>query len=72
MNSESSQLPWDEVQRTEGGVPWPALHAIADAVVADREVTRQLFEVYDQAYEAVDYTAYADLYVPAIFALAAP
>ncbi|MCX5645116.1 MAG: SEC-C domain-containing protein [Phycisphaerae bacterium] len=72
MNSESSQLPWDELQRTEGGVPWLALHAIADAVVADREVTRELFEVYDQAYEAVDYTAYADLYVPAIFTLAAP
>jgi ketosteroid isomerase-like protein len=72
MSDESSQLPWRALHATKGGVPWPALRAFADVVAADREVTRQLFEVYDQAYEAADYTAYADLYVPAIFALAAP
>jgi hypothetical protein len=58
---------------TEEGIPWPALRAFADAVVMDSGVVRRLFEVYDQAYkESFQQSTYADFYVAAIFALAAP
>ena len=33
MNGESSQLPWNELQRTDATIPWPALRAFADALV---------------------------------------
>jgi hypothetical protein len=73
MDYELSQLPWDELQRVEGGIPWPALRTLADAVAADPRVIPELFKVYDQAYEqAPRQPTWADLYVPVIFALAAP
>ena len=73
MNDESSQLPWDQLQHSADRIPWPALHAFADAVVTDSGVMKKLFEVYDQAYrEAEQQATYGDFYVAAIFALAAP
>ena len=73
MSGESRQLPWDELQRAEGGIPWSALHALADAVVTDRRVAQKLFELYDRAYEqAPDQGGYADFYAAAVLALAAP
>jgi hypothetical protein len=72
-NSEFSQLPWEQLQNTEGGVPWPALRTFADAVATDPGAAPKLFEVYDQAYkEAFQQNTYTDFYVAAIFALAAP
>jgi ketosteroid isomerase-like protein len=56
----------------EGDLPWPALETFADAVVADPNLARELFAEYDRAWQAVDVPTYVDLYVPAIFALAAP
>ncbi len=73
MNGESSQLPWNELQRADATIPWPALRAFADALAADRQLAPKLFEVYDRAYEAeYDHPRYTDFYVAAIFALAAP
>ena len=73
MNGESPQLPWSELQQAEGAIPWPALRALADALVADSQLAPKLFEVYDRAYrEAFEQSTYADFYVAAIFALAAP
>ena len=73
MNGESPQLPWNELHRTDATTPWPALRAFAEALVADGQLARKLFEVYDRGYEEVrDHLIYADLYVAAIFALAAP
>jgi hypothetical protein len=73
MSGELSQLPWDQLQRSAGGIPWPALHALANAVAADAGVAPKLFEVYDRAYEESSrQPTYADFYVAAIFALAAP
>ncbi len=73
MNGEFSQLPWNELRRTDATIPWPALRAFADAVVTNNQLTPELFEVYDLAYEAeYDQPRYTDFYVAAIFALAAP
>ncbi|OHB64583.1 MAG: hypothetical protein A2Y77_12855 [Planctomycetes bacterium RBG_13_62_9] len=62
----------NELQRTEGGIPWPALRTFAAALATNRELARELFEAYDRAFAKTDLTDNADLYVPAIFALAAP
>jgi hypothetical protein len=73
MNGESSQLPWDELRRTDATIPWPALRTFADALVTGGQLAHELFEVYDEAYEAeYDQPRYTDFYVAAIFALAAP
>jgi len=73
MDANEPKLPWNELQHTEGDIPWPALRRFAEAVATDPTVTRKLFDVYDCAYESVpEQVCYADLYVPAIFALAAP
>jgi len=73
MDTNKPQLPWDELQHTEGDIPWPALRRFAEAVATDPTVAQKLFDVYDRAYEiGPEEVCYADLYVPAIFALAAP
>ncbi|MCL5279718.1 MAG: SEC-C metal-binding domain-containing protein [Planctomycetes bacterium] len=73
MNGEFSQLPWNELRRTDATIPWPALRTFAAAVVTDSRLTPELFEVYDLAYEAeYDQPRYTDFYVAAIFTLAAP
>jgi len=73
MDTNEPPLPWDELEHIEGDIPWPALRRLAEAVATDPTVTQKLFDVYDRVYEAgSDQVCYADLYVPAIFALAAP
>ncbi len=73
MGVESIQLPWDQLEHAESGIPWPALHTFADAVATDPGVVPKLFELYDRAYrEAAERPTYVDFYVAAIFALAAP
>ncbi len=73
MDANASQLPWDTLQHQEGDIPWPALRTFAEAVVHDAGVVQGLFDLYEQAHEAaLTETNYGDLYVPAIFALAAP
>ncbi|MBN1508242.1 MAG: SEC-C domain-containing protein [Sedimentisphaerales bacterium] len=73
MDSKLAVLPWDKLESTTGDIPWAALRAFADAVATDPEATRRLFDTFDRAYEdAFNQTTCADLYVPAIFALAAP
>ncbi len=74
MTSEPTpSLPWDQLSRREREIPWPALHAFAHAVIADRELTHKLLELHDRAYEdTLDEDGIADLYVPAILALSAP
>ncbi len=73
MDANASQLPWDRLQHQEGGIPWPALRTFAEAVVHDTSVVQGLFDLYEQAHKtALTKTNYGDLYVPAIFALAAP
>ncbi len=72
MTDLSRLLPWEELRRTEGDLPWPALETFVEAVVSDADVARQLFAEYEKAWAAGDVPTYVDLYVPAIFALAAP
>ncbi len=68
----STSLPWEDLRRVEGELPWTALEAFGDAVVADPDLGEELFAEYDRAWQAVDVPTYVDLYVPAICALAAP
>ena len=73
MDDRFSQLPWAELWHTQGEIPWSALEAFADAVATEPDLPEELFKTYEQARETSrDKTCYADLYVPAIFALAAP
>ncbi len=73
MNDEFSQLPWDQLQRTEDGIPWPAMRTFAEALATNRALANDLFDAYDRVFEtSSDPADDADLYVPAIFALAAP
>jgi hypothetical protein len=73
VNDKSSQLPWQELWHKEGPIPWPALEAFADAVAVDADVSIGLFEAYDKADDIwLEGTCYVDLYVPAIFTMAAP
>jgi len=65
-------LPWEDLHRMEGDLPWAALETFADAVVDDPALAQELFAEYDRAWQAGDVPTYVDLYVPAIFALAAP
>jgi len=73
MEGETNQLPWDALKHTDGDIPWPALYKFAAAVVTDSSVIKGLVELYEQAWEfGYDHEHYAQYYVPAIFALAAP
>jgi hypothetical protein len=72
MADKHMQLPWEDLRRMEGDFPWPSLETFADAVAADPDLARELFAEYERAWQAVDVPTYLDLYVPAIFALAAP
>jgi hypothetical protein len=72
MTDAFSQLPWEDLRRTEGDLPWSALETFADAVVSNPDLARELFAEYDRAWQAGDIPTYINLYVPAIFALAAP
>lgn len=73
MGDKTTQLPWEALKHTEGGIPWPELSEFAAAVVRDRSLTDELVELYEQAYESeCDHERYEEYYVPAIFALAAP
>jgi len=73
MDEKLSQLPWQELWHTQGELPWAVLEAFADAVVAEPGLVDELCKTYDQARQvSLTGICYADLYVPAIFALAAP
>jgi len=73
VNDESVQLLWDALQRPEGDIPWSAMGAFAEALAAEPGLTEPLLKAYDEAREVVhDRACYVHLYVPAIFALAAP
>ncbi|MEN6425324.1 MAG: hypothetical protein ABFE13_08170 [Phycisphaerales bacterium] len=73
MNDESLQSLWDALHRSEVDIPWSAMEALADALAADPDLTDNLFLAYDEAREAVlDTASFVPLYVPAVFALAAP
>lgn len=73
MGDRFSQLPWAELWHTQGEIPWSVLQAFADGVAAEPDLATELFATYERAREvSLDKTCYTDLYVPAIFALAAP
>jgi hypothetical protein len=67
------QLFWDALHRIDGDIPWSAMGAFAEALAAEPDLIDSLFHAYDEARDAVhERASYVHLYVPAIFALAAP
>ncbi|MBN1974370.1 MAG: SEC-C domain-containing protein [Sedimentisphaerales bacterium] len=72
MNDIESQLPWESLKHTDGDIPWLALEEFANSLTIDWSVSQTLMKVYEDAWNAwPDYKGYEDLYIPAIFALAA-
>ena len=73
MGDKTTQLPWEALTHTEGDIPWSELSEFAAAVTRDESLTDELIELYEEAYEfESEYAHYEELYIPAIFALAAP
>lgn len=73
MDGQSSHLPWGTLWERADEIPWGALSAFADAVVADASIVDKLLEAYDESLPKREVEErYVDLYVPAIFAMAAP
>jgi len=73
VNDESVQLLWDALRRIDSDIPWSAMEAFADALAAESDLIDTLFQAYDEAREAVhERPCYVHLYVPVVFALAAP
>ena len=73
MDVDPTQLPWDALRHKEGEIPWDALRTFAETVAHDPDVVGGLFDLYAETHETTRHDiSYGDLYVPAIFALAAP
>jgi len=73
MEGQSPNLPWDALWERASEIPWAALNAFADAAVADARVVDELLEAYDESLRKHEVDeCYVDLYVPAVFAMAAP
>jgi len=73
VNDEFVHLPWDALWRTEGDIPWSAMGVFAEAVAAEPGLIDPLFNAYEEARETLDERACCvHLYVPVIFAQAAP
>ena len=66
-------LPWDALRQAEGDIPWEALEQFAAALAAEPSLWEKLKELYESSMEAVGLAAsFECIYVPGIFALAAP
>jgi len=61
------------LKHTEGDIPWPVLEQFAEALVADPGLAAQLRSRYEEIMDSEDAPLdYEYVYIPAIFALAAP
>ena len=71
--TNETELPWDTLRATTGELPWPALNQFADGLLENPALIHDLGELYDEARAVCAETpTFADLYVAAILALAAP
>ena len=69
----TASLPWDALRHSEGDIPWPALEQFAQALAADPSLWEKLRTLYENYFDSDDpQPTYECLYVPAIFAMAAP
>lgn len=50
MTDVFSQLPWEDLRRIDGDLPWAALETFADAVVGNSDLAQALFAEYDRAW----------------------
>lgn len=73
MDESEIQLPWDKLRGREGSIPWATLEQFSDALVREPSLWQQLADLYEQVSQSRDkYFGYANLYIPAIFTMAAP
>ncbi len=71
-DSRSAQLPWEQLWRADERIPWSALNLFADAMAGDPRLTEELCAAFEEGRRIAEREAcYMDLYVAAIFALAA-
>jgi hypothetical protein len=67
------KLPWDQLKRTEGDIPWEALEQFARAAVADKEVIEGLLGLFEESAETYEERrSFECLYISAILAMAGP
>lgn len=72
MESEPKQLKWDELAHTEGQIPWQVLEDFIEALIQTPSVWEEIARRYDAITIIQDYNGYEELYIPYIFAKAAP
>ncbi len=73
MVNHNHKLPWEELCRTHAEVPWTAIDTFAHTLLTSPAIADRLMELYDETIDMPpEEPTYVDLYVPAIFALAAP
>ena len=70
--TDEEELPWDALLESEGEIPWEELREFAAALPGNPDLLEKLAELYDEEWSmATSHETYADLYIPAIIALAA-
>lgn len=73
MDDEKIKSLWFLLQHTEGPIPWPVLDKFAEVLTEDPAIWKSLAKRYNElSLSGEDYFGYEQLYIPAIFAKAAP
>ena len=73
MDDEKLKSLWQQLQHTEGSIPWPALDEFAKILAEEPAIWKTLAKRYNElALSREGYLGYEPLYIPAIFARAAP
>ena len=73
MDGEKAKILWSQLQHTEGPIPWTVLDEFTDALVNEPAIWKSLARRYNELALSIDnYFGYELLYIPAIFAKAAP
>lgn len=73
MDDGKMKALWSKLRHTDGPIPWTVLDEFADALVNDPVIWKQLAKRYNElALTTENHSGYELLYIPAIFAKAAP
>jgi len=73
MDDEKIKSLWLQLQHTDGPIPWQVLDKFAEVLAEDPAIWKSLAKRYDElALSREHYFGYEPLYIPVIFAKAAP